>query len=181
LNIALCRVKTRYTCITDADQIFQSNFFPVVYNTLISIPKSFVMCKTYGLWQTPEHHGASIETVNEKYPVLLEAAKETKTLYGDGCCHATQTNWFISTGGYEEKFVGWGCEDSDVAWRAHYTKLRMKNINAHTTMIHLPHPHVTNAGGYHSEATKKRNKAMYYERRRTGHARANDGRQWGRL
>ena len=180
LNIAIKKAKTRYICITDADQIFAPNFFDVVYNTLVSVPNSFVMCKTYGLWKDPIDYGVTPETVVEKYPVLLEAAENTKELYGDGCCHATSTNWFVGTGGYEEQFIGWGCEDSDVAWRAHVTKLKLKNINGKTSMVHLPHPHNTAKAQYHSDDVKRRNKHLYWQRRKNGVARANTGKQWGK-
>jgi glycosyltransferase involved in cell wall biosynthesis len=159
LNIGIVRCKTPYLCITDADQIFQKNFFSVLYSGLKECTKSFVMCKTYRLFKHPKVDPKQIHSI---YDNLLSEAKAIGKPFGDGCCHASRTEYFLQSGGYHEGFVGWGFEDSDVAFRARLNKNKLININKKTSMIHLPHP---KTGKYYSKETRDKNYSMYQYRR----------------
>jgi len=179
VNIGLKQVKTKYACVTDADQIFSKNFFSTVVRALEENSKRFIMCKTYALQGIPKT--VQPESVFEKYGVLLKLAKKTRDAYGDGCCHATLASWFRRTGGYEESFLGWGYEDSDMAWRARKLGLTLYSINRHVSMIHLPHPIETQVGGYRHKHVERTNKVRYAKRRQRGILVGNVGRKWGIL
>lgn len=180
LNIGLKSVKTRYVCVTDVDQIFQKNFFKVVSGVLHSHSNCFVLCWTHRLNRIPA--GLDENDVGDKYNVFLaQAKKDTKRLFGDGCCHATTTKWIRKTRGYEESFIGWGPEDSDMTYRAHWIwGKKLINIRNKTSMIHLPHPKKSNKE-YYAFAVKEKNSKLYRSRRASKVRVANAGREWGQL
>lgn len=179
INIGIRNVKTKKLCVTDADQVFQENFFGIVNNTIERENRPFVLCWTHRLWKLPS--GTVPENIREDYPNLLDLAKKVAPkLYGDGCCHATYTNWFLRVRGYEEKFIGWGYEDSDMTYRAHWVdKLRLINIKNMTSTIHFPHPKRNNP--YYSSKYKDSNAKLYRQRRSRKILLSNDNRRWGRI
>lgn len=180
INIGIKSLKTRYVCITDVDQIFQPNFFAVVSNVLNRYNNCFVLCWTYRLNRIPR--GLTEKDVGEKYNLFLaQAKKDTKRLFGDGCCHATTTKWIKATRGYEESFIGWGPEDSDMTYRAHWVwGKKLINIRNRTSMIHLPHPKRINKE-YYDSSVRDRNIKLYKDRRNSKTKVANAGKEWGKL
>ncbi len=180
VNIGLKAAITRYICMTDADQIFDKNFFSTICD-ILTHNNVFVCCRTYKLHNNPSFYGVTPETVGEKYNDLLTAAKEVREPYGDGCCHATKKKWLCTVGGLEEQFIGWGAQDSDLRRRAARHKNRIVEISDRTTMIHLQHPKEVEPGQYHSAEVCAKNIALYKHRRLINALYANTGKKWGRM
>jgi len=150
LNIGLRTIRTPFFCATDTDQIFQPNFFGVVLSTLLNKKRSVVLCKSYFLKVHPKPA--------ETYEQLLEKAKASTTkVHGEGCCTGLWTKWAQNTHGWDEAYVGYGAEDSDVILRANLCKFSTVWVNKRTSTIHLPHP---KTGVYYS------NKAYFAENKR---------------
>jgi len=177
LNIGIKSIKSKFLCVTDADQIFQSNFFGEIIKRLRRNPKLYIMCKTYFSKGIPKHITA--DNVGEHYSEMLNLAKKTTPkLRGEGCCQATTTAWFMKTRGYEETYIGFSGEDSDVNIRAIKTGLKRIFINNFTTLVHLPHP---KKGEYYSGKYRVANKSLYVRRAKSAIKIANEGRPWGQL
>lgn len=149
LNIGIKTVKTGYVCMTDSDQIFQSNFFGIVAHVLKNNPNGFVQCKTYFLRGIPNN-----STADELTPVLyhhiLKFAKDDnfKKPHGEGCCHGVSHKWLMSVNGHDEKYIGWGYEDKDLVLRATHSGLRVIWIDHATSMVHIPHQRDISYFGY---------------------------------
>jgi len=180
LNIAIKSVRSKFMCVTDSDQIFAPNFFRVVYDT-VKKPSAFVYCPTYALPKFPTEYNIAVNDVRNNYAKLLKLAKgnpKQPTAYGDGCCHAMRTKWMQSTRGYDEGFIGWGPEDSDVRFRAKHTGLKFFDIRNKTTMIHLFHKWANKPGEYHDKKSIAKNVAYYKNKRKKGVLIGNNN-KWG--
>jgi cellulose synthase/poly-beta-1,6-N-acetylglucosamine synthase-like glycosyltransferase len=140
LNIGLRRVETDYVCMTDADQIFQRNFFGVLFKKLCSVKKPYVRCKTYFM-NNPRILPKPKEVMQHYNYLLNYAVKYGKRPLGEGNCNAVSTEWAQSVRGYDERYIGWGYEDSSFSKRAHKAGLNMLwiELGVDTTMVHLPH------------------------------------------
>jgi hypothetical protein len=148
----------------------------VLINSIKSAPKAYIMCSTYKIRRIPKD--VTPENVGEKYPKLLKQAKvDSRRLFGDGCCHTVARQWMMTTKGYDEAFIGWGFEDSDMTHRARMRGLRFANICKKTTMIHLPHSYYNNP--YYSSKLKDKNKAYYWKKRQHRIFYGNKGKNWG--
>lgn len=177
LNIGIKSVKTKFLCITDADQIFQANFFGEIATRLNKNEKLYIMCKTYFLKSIPKH--INEKNIGLQYSKVLQLAKrDTPKIRGEGCCQATTTAWFTRMGGYEEKYIGFSGEDSDVNIRAIKSGLTRIFINKHTTLIHLPH---MKEGEYYSGKYRVANRNLYKKRAKAPLVKANVGRSWGQM
>jgi len=175
LNIGIRAVKTKFMCITDADQIFAKNFFGVVHKRLVNNSRIFVMCHTYFLTKIPK--GVTPDNIADNYPKLVKNLRGSKT-HGDGCCNGVLTRWVKRVRGYDEQYIGYGAEDSDFASRAELSGFKRTWIHKATTMIHLPHP---KAGKYYDQKVFKRNRKMFFKKQRTREKIVNKDKQWGKL
>ncbi|MFA5132712.1 MAG: glycosyltransferase family 2 protein [Candidatus Paceibacterota bacterium] len=173
LNIGLKKTTTKYVCATDADQVFNPSFFGVVHDLLMKNPKAFVMCYTYFLYKAPNFKPHELN-----YHALLKQVRASKSkLSGDGCCNGINKDFLMSVHGWDERYIGYGAEDSDMNLRA---RLRGYNIvwaHKYTNMIHLPHSRST---PYHSASYLSANRKMYYTRRRIKDVVVNP-RNWGEI
>ena len=177
LNIGIKRIKTKYLCITDADQIFSPNFFSVVHKILTKNAKAFIMCHTAFLRSIPKH--VTPANITEHYKRLLHLAKQSGLkIHGDGCCNGVQTAWAKAVRGYDESYYGYGGEDSDFALRAKLAGFVKVNIVKQATMVHLPHP---KKGMYYNKNVFKKNKERYYAKVQTKEIKANVNIAWGKL
>jgi len=180
INIGIRNVTTRFLCITDADQIFQPNFFGVVKQTLQKNTNAFVMCKSYFLTTTPALIPFSCN--GKEYYKFLERAKQSGIiLHGDGCCNGVSTQWAINVHGYDETYVRYRAQDSDFALRAVRGGLTKVWIHGKTSMIHLPH---LRQGAYYEGDIKVYNKAKYKQKTKMPTKAilvANHNKEWGKL
>jgi len=177
LNIGIKRTKTKYLCITDADQIFSPNFFAVVYTRLVKNSKAFIMCRTPFLRSIPSD--VSPATISKNYKRLLHLARNSGLKqHGDGCCNGVQTAWAKSVHGYDEAYYGYGAEDSDFALRAKLARFVHVNIEKQVSMVHLPH---LKKGMYYNKKAFKKNKERYHNKVKTKEIIANIKVPWGAL
>jgi FkbM family methyltransferase len=163
LNIGIKCVKTKYICITDADQIFAPNFFSVILETLNTNNDSFVMCKTYYFDEITNKINIKWDLPQELlYKELLNIAIAVKIpILGDGCCNSVALSWLKEVRGYDEQYIGWGKEDSDIALRAAISGLKVVWVHDKTSMIHLPH---IREGDYYKSSKKEKNKKLFLKK-----------------
>lgn len=140
LNIGIKHAKTKFVCITDADQIFRKNFFGVVNSTLTKNPNSFVKCITYFL-NNEDLLPSDPRNIMSAYPKILRYAKKHgRKPFGEGNCQGMLLDWVMSVRGHDERYIGWGYEDSNMTLRATRAGLRTTWVSQKTGMVHLPHP-----------------------------------------
>lgn len=176
LNIGIKQICTKYVCVTDADQIFSENFFKIVYDKLSHDNNICVKCKTYKLHRIPEL--ITVENVSSMYEsLLLPLAKEhTNKLYGDGFCHGIDVEFLLQNNGFDEQFIGWGYEDSDMTYRS-LKKKKGIDITHIVTAIHLPHK-IDNT--YTKNKFKEKNKLYFLKKKKLGLT-TNNNKKWGLL
>jgi len=161
INIGIKNVITRFLCITDADQIFQPNFFGVVKQTLQKNQTAFVMCKSHFLTTIPKFTTFSCN--GKEYYKFLEKAKRSGIVpHGDGCCNGVSKKWSMDVRGYDESYVGYRAQDSDFALRAITGGLQKVWVTNLTSTIHLPHKRI---GEYYSNNFVVKNKKKYHDTR----------------
>lgn len=178
LNIGIKAAATKYVCLTDADQIFQSNFFGAVHQALQE-PQVFVMCSTLFLDRMPSKDLCARNYSDFVYNNLLTLAKRShKHPHGEGCCHGVLRDWLLSVGGHDESYIGWGFEDKDLHLRAMHAGLKEIRINNVTTMVHLPHGRDI---GYFNKKFRLANEARFEAKKRVMEAIANVNKDWGVL
>lgn len=177
LNIGIKASDTRYICITDADQIFQSNYFGAVYSLLTAKKASFIVCNTHFIKNYPP--GFVLTDVVAQYAELLRIAKDSGLrIRGDGCCQAVSKKWLMMVNGYDETYIGYGAEDSDLRLRAKLAGFNFASAFGSTSMIHLPHE---KSGVYYSAANLRRNRLYYRMKTLTKQIVANQDKPWGEL
>lgn len=177
LNIGIKEVRTKFLCVTDADQIFQDNFFNIAYDHLVKDESKFLMCKTHFLNAIPR--GFTLKDVHAKYSYLIDLCKKEELRFlGDGNCNATLTQWFTKVQGYDENYIGYGAEDSDLVFRALKSGLNRTWLETETSMIHLPHEQL---GEYYDKKYKAANKARFNQsiKQPNPHLIANPNGVWG--
>jgi GT2 family glycosyltransferase len=178
LNIGIKAAKTTFVCLTDADQVFQNNFFGEVYKA-VQEQKSFVMCSTLFLDKLPGSDLCARNYSDFVYTNLLALAKKSKKHpHGEGCCHGVSREWLMSVGGHDERYIGWGFEDKDLYLRAMHAGFQEVRINKTTTMVHLPHEREVK---YFNKAFRLANEARFNHKRNAMELIANTGREWGCL
>lgn len=176
LNIGIKHIKTKYICTTDVDQIFADDFFHRVHAALRG-GKTLVMCKTHELKkQIPEWFVPPVTA--DIYKKLLKTIPKRK-LRGEGCCLGFTTNWAMRVHGWDERYKGYGAEDSDLMLRAMLSGLTRVWITKQTSLIHLPHEKKTK---YYSNKNFTRNKNMYLRRKKIDKdISVNTNKDWGML
>jgi GT2 family glycosyltransferase len=135
MNIAIRAAQGTFVLCTDADMMFEPNYVTTVLFCLEQDDRQFVVCRCLDLPESlPEQAWAF-----EDFPRLRTRAayRETK---GTGACQATRRDWFVRVRGYDEKYVFWGFEDTDMLRRAQRDGLRTVWIHEQTSMLHQWHP-----------------------------------------
>lgn len=176
LNIAIKQVESKFSCSTDCDQVYSPNFFGVVRNQLTRAQKRMILCKSYFLKQIPEWF--SEQTVRSKYQAALKLAMAGKRPHGEGCCTALPTKWIQKVGGWDEAYVGYGAEDSDIILRAKLCGFAPTYINSLASTVHLPHE---KTGSYYNKSALEKNRKLYNVRKHTKRIVANSGKEWGAM
>jgi len=177
-NIGLKHISNKFVCSTDVDQIFQPNFFNVVYKTLTNKPKQFVMCRTY-FWKGALPAWLTPETVNKHYHKLRESLPTNAKRSGEGCCMAVATQWAKNVHGWDEEYIGYGAEDSDFMFRAMFSGFKRVWLQHSTSMIHLPHQ--KNTKYYSWDTYIKCNRQRFNNLKRKKYTIVNLSGNWGQL
>lgn len=176
LNIGLRAAQTKYVCLTDADQVYQTDLFKIVYDKACSL-NDLVMCKTKLLHDKPGWF--TLDTVRTRYNDLVRYASETyPRMVGEGCCQCLETKFMVDLGGYDERYVGWGYEDTDFICRARRRGKTPWYIHEMSSMVHLPH---SRAANYYSNYFAGANKQRLVQTRRSSTYIANVSIPWGEL
>jgi GT2 family glycosyltransferase len=171
LNIGLKAAKTKFVCFTDTDQIFQSNFFETIIAVLSKNEKLCILCKSNFLKELPSNFSL------DNYSQLLRLTKKNR-IHGEGCCIGLKTGWLKKVNGWDESYVGYGGEDSDMIFRAKISGYKPTWINKFTSTIHLPH---LRDKVYHSTKHLKNNRKRYGKRTLKKDIIVNVGKKWGML
>jgi len=137
LNIGINLVTTDYACLTDADQIFQPNFFSVLLKNVGS--NTFIKCKTNFSRSMPNFSPKNIDHIKYKNFLLQVKRNPQRDPHGEGCCQCLPTATLKKIGGHDERYEGWGYEDKDLEFRARNAGSNVMWVDHLTSMIHLPH------------------------------------------
>jgi len=183
MNIALRHTTTDYICSTDADQIFNKNFFGTVLNFLTKYKNRIVLCKTYLATSLYRVTLNDFIKKNGYTTMLNNVRKERRRTIGEGCCNGMPTSWILSVNGWDEDYVGWGYEDTDLLLRASLSGIHTSYIDHKTNMIHLPHTRTT---AYYSNKYIGSNRSRLAKKKMVMHGKknlivVNKSRLWGQL
>jgi glycosyltransferase involved in cell wall biosynthesis len=136
LNLGIQHASGDYVLCTDADMIFAPNFVQSILDVHARMPgKALVVCACSDLPErVPEQDWDLAD-----FPELSQAANRRKSI-GTGACQSASREFFFHSRGYDERYVHWGSEDSDMRDRALKHGLSMQWISEQTEMLHQWHP-----------------------------------------
>ncbi len=136
LNLGIQHASGEYVLCTDADMIFAPNFVQSILDVHASKPnEALVVCACGDLpEQVPEKPYELAD-----FPMLSKAANRRKSI-GTGACQSASREFFFHARGYDERYVHWGSEDSDMRDRALKYGLELVWISDKTEMLHQWHP-----------------------------------------
>jgi GT2 family glycosyltransferase len=170
LNIGLRHVTTKYVVFTDADQLFATDFFKTVRD-MIGTSRVLAKCNTYFLPEIPKNIPRA--NLYKSYNAVLEIAKKNNKFLGEGCCLGCHTEHAQYVHGFDERFIDWGYEDCDFAYRLSLLGYAVTFIDNFTSMVHMPH--AIDLTGH------VQNSALFCANQRTGKIIANENTAWGEL
>jgi glycosyltransferase involved in cell wall biosynthesis len=135
LNLGIQHASGEYVLCTDADMIFAPNFVQSILDVHARMPgKALVVCACSDL---PERVAEQAYELAD-FPRLQAAANRRKSI-GTGACQSASREFFFYSRGYDERYVHWGSEDSDMRDRALAHGLSMQWISEQTEMLHQWH------------------------------------------
>jgi glycosyltransferase involved in cell wall biosynthesis len=175
-NIGLKQITSKFICSTDTDEVFEPNFFDVVFTALKSAKNPFVMCKTY-FWKKRIPEGITPDTIGKKYYELRKLLPKNSKRSGEGCCMGTKTAWAKYVHGWDERYIGRGPEDSDFMVRADFSKQKRIWIHNKTSMIHLAHE----KNAMYINSNREKNNDLFRKRKRVRDIVVNVNIKWGQL
>lgn len=132
INHAISHVRTEYVWVNDADVILRYN---EVIEKIEKLPSPPLAIKPYNIMirltkeQTDNYFDTGKICLNRDgtvYPMVFGAAS-----------FLLNKNFFIETGGMDERFNGWGWEDSDLEKRI---EKKTKFVEIELPAMHLYHP-----------------------------------------
>jgi glycosyltransferase involved in cell wall biosynthesis len=139
LNLGIQASTGDYVFCTDADMIFAPNFVPEILavhdRKQASSGKALVVCHCTDLPESVPEREYQLEDFER-----LRAAGNCRRSPGTGACQSAEREFFFTARGYDEKFIHWGSEDTDMRDRAIASGLEMVYISDHTAMLHQWHP-----------------------------------------
>ena len=136
LNIGVRAASGTYVLCTDADMIFESNFLAKLLEEQRSVEdRGLILCRCRDLPESvPEQRWEA-----DDYAGLLDRSHYRERL-GVGACQMATREFFTKVRGYDERYVFWGCEDRDMAFRAERFGLEHRWVHEETSMLHQWHP-----------------------------------------
>ena len=139
LNLGIQASTGEYVFCTDADMIFAPNFVPEILKVhdrmAASGGKALVVCHCTDLPQSVPEQDYALADFER-----LRAAGNCRRSPGTGACQSAKREFFFHARGYDEKFVHWGSEDTDMRDRAIEAGHEMVYISDETAMLHQWHP-----------------------------------------
>lgn len=151
-NVAIAKVKTDYIIVIDGDIVISPSF--VKDHILARRPNMFLNGGRARLteWATKKR----CRTLNPKFscftPGLLRPLTMLRipwlhsVMKGElelhkirGCNMSFWRSDIIRVNGYEERIIGWGCDDTELAQRFFNVGMQRKNIKGLAICVHLYH------------------------------------------
>jgi glycosyltransferase involved in cell wall biosynthesis len=135
LNIGIRAAQGDYVLCTDADMIFAPNFLAVTLAAHHGAgDRSFVVCRCHDLPQS-----VPLRLWGEEDFPQLSARASLRQTAGTGACQSAARSFFERVRGYDEKYLFWGKEDTDMLVRAMHYGLDLIWIDSQTRMLHQWH------------------------------------------
>jgi GT2 family glycosyltransferase len=92
----------------------------------------------YRRWVSPEERKRLFKKwIKERYYQLIRHASKPKLT---GCNIGISRRDLEAVNGFDETFVGWGCEDDDLAYRLRRAGIRVATALGYTYAYHMWHP-----------------------------------------
>ncbi len=136
LNLGIQEASGEYLLCTDADMIFDARFVPSLLAVHARLPqKALVVCRCSDLPKGVSERDYALSDLGW----LHDRAKRRKSI-GTGACQSATREFFFHARGYDESFVHWGSEDTDMRDRALAYGLEMVWVSDETEMFHQWHP-----------------------------------------
>ena len=170
LNLGIQRAGGEYVLCTDADMIFAPNFVPSVLEVHARLPgKALVVCACTDLPQSVPERDYELAD----FPWLDRQGNRRKSI-GTGACQSATREFFFYSRGYDESFIHWGSEDTDMRDRARAHGLELVWISDRTQMFHQWHP----TSRYSRLIQNRKNAIRYFF---TRHQIVKNRERWGNL
>ena len=135
LNIGIRAATGAHILCTDADMIFAPTFFAVLLAAHRRAgDRSFVVCRCHDLPQS-----LALRAWREADFAPLRARAALRQTFGTGACQSAARSFFGRLQGYDEKYLVWGKEDTDMLVRAVRYGLTLTWIDGETAMLHQWH------------------------------------------
>jgi len=165
LNIGLGAAKTKYVMFTDADCVFQPNFFTEVGRRMSS--SSCLLCAVHALDEFNKPRAASfihdvMWSSNDAWELAYQQLRNLASPVdkaANGACQVLPRKWALDVGGFDEKMCMWGGMDNDLVNRARAAGLNIVRLDDVTSILHQPHS-VSKFSGPHNIFFKKNNARM---------------------
>lgn len=175
LNLGIQATSGEYVWCTDADMIFAPNFVPELLAVHDQQPgKALVVCACSDLPESVREQDYELTD----FPMLSRASTRRRAInqnsLGTGACQSATRAFFFHARGYDERYVHWGSEDSDMRDRALAYGLEMVWISDRTEMLHQWHP----TSRYSRLVQNRKNALRYWF---TRHQIVKNVQRWGNL
>lgn len=175
LNLGIQASSGEYVWCTDADMIFAPDFVPAILAVHDQRPgKALVVCACSDLPERVPEQDYELAD----FPMLSKASTRRKAInknsLGTGACQSATRAFFFHARGYDERYVHWGSEDSDMRDRALAYGLEMVWISDRTEMLHQWHP----TSRYSRLVQNRKNALRYWF---TRHQIVKNEQRWGNL
>ena len=165
-NIAIKDTKADYIGFIGGDTIFSKDSMEIIEKYLKKEPNSVLTCAREDL--TSESDNSKIDFVEEFDKWYKEANHAGPILI------MAPTKWYKEVGGFDERYLGWGCFDSDIVKRAIKDGLKQVWVNERgVKMIHIWHPTRKSK----NPEIVKRNESIYAKGKEV---KVNKGKEWGK-
>ncbi|NVB36245.1 glycosyltransferase family 2 protein [Pseudenhygromyxa sp. WMMC2535] len=136
LNLGIQHASADYLLCTDADMIFAPNFVSSILEVHARRPRqALVVCACSDLPQRVPERDYALSDFE-----WLRAQADRRKSIGTGACQSATREFFFHARGYDEAFVHWGSEDTDMRDRALAYGLELEWISDRTEMFHQWHP-----------------------------------------
>ena len=117
--------------------VWAGNGYRLTREASEQIDLAAIASREFRQFVAPAEHQRLIRLwLKNKYYQLIGHPRKPKL---DGCDFGMWRNDFEAVNGFDEKFVGWGCEDDDLGMRLRRAGIRIDTILRYTRVYHLWH------------------------------------------